>query len=272
MVDLHGWVPLGAPDPTEINWLHFYLVGPEVSNPGPQQTLTNLSLAGTSFLQVLNPGRFAGHAPGDNFPTDLYQPPYCMLIGGTSEEVRLRSICTAGIPAGFNIELDKPLQASYAIGAILRLKAGWTFSFSQVHFERSLRYEENAAVITPPYRYRVVVQKEMGSLNEAQSKASGTLQMESPAKRGVRVRIDGDPDLMIGYNARIFCEFPPFQNVIMVADDLEYSLGPDCDLVMMVLFGMPNIKIKDLSDLDIVDAHEKKLQNLGQGKTPMPLK
>jgi len=259
---IHGvWVP---PDPTDINWVSIFVSCNE-SNPGhgPGQPLLAPALAGEEYLRVANPEYFAS---GSTRKTFQFPNTYILEDSGDSEDVRIRVI---GSWDHDNLELDKGVINSYTVprGATVSVKGGWTICFSQLHFERKLRYEPSTTAPTPPYRYRMMISKEMENLNEAVARAEGIIAQEEEAMRPVRVLIDGDPRFEAGYSSRLYLDVDPFDNVSTFIDDIQYELGPDLDLRITLLLGEGDRRSRELTEFSLLDAHDRQLRNLGLGRS-----
>jgi hypothetical protein len=273
IVDLHGWVQVGTPDPTNINWPGLFSLLAE-PNPGhgPGQPLTGSAAAGTEYLAVALPELFAGMPPGAG-ERRFWQEAVCLLQkGATSEEVRIRGTSLSSIPLPDNIELAKGILHTYNLAGPttwLYLKGGWTICFSQFHFERNLRYEDNIASPVPPYRFRTMVAKEMEHLNEAVARAGAIIEQETEVKKYLRLSVDGNPEFEIGGRTRVYLGVNPFNNLGMVIDDLEYSLDASQDFQITLSLGTQAQRQRELNEFTVMDQHERRLVNLGLGKTEM---
>jgi len=257
---VHGvWVP---PDPTDINWVSIYVLCNE-PNPGhgPGQPLLAPAHSGKEYLRVANPQYFAS---GSTRKTFQFPNTYVLEDSGDSEDVRIRVVGLWGLD---NLELDKGVINDYTVpaGATVSVKAGWTICFSQFHFQRRLRYE--AGTPTPPYRYRMMVAKEMESLNEAVAKADGIIAQEEGTMKSVKVLIDGDPRFEAGYRSRLYLDVDPFDNVSMFIDDIQYELGSDLDFRTTLTLGEGDRRSRELTELSVLDAHDRQLRNLGLGRS-----
>ena len=272
LLDLHGWVELGVPDPTDIGWPSLYLTLSE-PNPGlgPGQALIVVAAVGDEYLSVANPGEFAGIPAAYSSEFRFWQEAVCLLQkGATSEEVCIRGTSLPSIPAGYNIELAKGILNAYnLVGATPHLyrKGGWTACFSQFHFERNLRVTEEATSPTPPYRYRLMVSKEMEHLNEAVARANSILEQETGTKQYVRLSVDGHPEFEIGNKTRTYLGISPFNNVGLIIDDIEYRLAEDQDLQVTLFLGTQSQRPRELNELTVLDQQERHITNLGLGKT-----
>ena len=274
---LHGWEPYSAwdvihgvwvpPDPTDINWVSIFVSCNELSpGHGPGQLLLAPALAGAEYLRVANPEYFASGSTRKLF---LLPNTYILEDSGDSEDVRIRGVGLDSIPGFDNLELDKGVIYNYTVpaGARVSVKGGWTICFSQLHFERKLRYEPSATAPTPPYRYRMMISKEMENLNEAVARAEGIIAQEEEAMRPVRVLIDGDPRFEAGYSPRLHLDVDPFDNVSTFIDDIQYELGPDLDLRITLLLGEGDRRSRELTEFSLLDAHDRQLRNLGLGRS-----
>lgn len=274
VTNLHGWVTVGAPDPTDVNWPRIFCALAEPSpGHGPGQALAGPALVGTEYLAVAQPELFAGMPPGAG-ERRFWQESVCLLQkGATSEEVRIRGTSLSSIPLPDNIELTKGILNTYNMAGPtpwLYLKGGWTICFSQFHFERNLRYEDEVAAPTPPYRYRLMVAKEMEHLNEAVARADSIVEQETETKIYARLTVDrGHPEFEIGNRVRLYLGVAPFNNVGFVIDDIEYSLGEDQDFVTELTLGTLSQRQRELNEFTVMDQHERRLENLGLGKTEM---
>ena len=260
---IHGiWVP---PDPTDINWVSIFVSCNE-SNPGhgPGQPLLAPALAGEEYLRVLHPEYFAS---GSTRKTFQFPNTYILKDSGDSEDVRIRVVGLWGLD---NLELDKGVINDYYTdphGATVSVKGGWTICFSQLHFERKLRYEPSATAPTPPYRYRMMISKEMENLNEAVARAEGIIAQEEETMRPVRALIDGDPRFEAGYSSQLYLNVDPFDNVSTFIDDIQYELGPDLDLRITLLLGEGDRRSRELTEFSLLDVHDRQLRNLGLGRS-----
>ena len=255
------------PDPTDINWVSIYVSCNELDpGPGPGQALLADVPAGDLYWRVAKPEYFASSTTSTR-KTFLQPNTYTLEDAGHSEDVRIKGVSTGGIPAPDNLELDKVVINSYFIPATVSVKGGWTICFSQFHFERKLRYEPSATAPTPPYRYRMMIAKEMENLNEAVARAEGIIAQEEETMRPVRVLIDGDPRFEAGYSSRLFLDVDPFDNTPMFIDDIQYELGSDLDLRITLLLGEGDRRTRELTELSVLDAHDRQLRNLGLGRS-----
>jgi len=277
---LHGWTAHDAwdvvngvwvpPDPTDINWVSIAVSCSESSpGHGPGQILLSDADAGEQYLEVAHPEYFAGSSKPNTRKTFQLPNTYILEDAGGSEDVRIKGVGLLSTPTPDNIELDKVVINDYktALGAQISVRGGWTICFSQLHFERKLRYEPSATAPTPPYRYRMMVAKEMENLNEAVAKAEGIIAQEKEAMRPVRVLIDGDPRFEAGYRSRLYLDVDPFDNVSTFIDDTQYELGPDLDLRITLLLGEGDRRSRELTELSVLDAHDRQLRNLGLGRS-----
>jgi hypothetical protein len=256
------WVP---PDPTDINWVSIYVSCSELPPPGhgPGQDLLAPALAGDEYLRVLHPEYFAS---GSTRKTFLLPNTYTLEDAGDSEDVRIRVIGLWGLD---NLELDKGVIHNYTVpaGATVSVKGGWTICFSQLHFERKLRYEPSATAPIPPYRYRMMVAKEMENLNEAVARAEGIIVQEEGTMKSVRVLIDGDPRFEVGYSPRLYLDVDPFDNIPMFIDDIQCELGADLDFKITLTLGEGDRRVREFSEFSLLDAHDRQLRNLGLGRS-----
>ena len=262
---IHGvWVP---PDPTDINWVSIFVSCNE-ANPGhgPGQALVANAPAGDQYLRVLNPQYFASGSTRKLF---LLPNTYLLEDAGSSEEVRIKGVSLDSTPTPDNLELDKGVINSYTVaaGARISVKGGWTICFSQLHFERKLRYEPSATAPTPPYRYRMMISKEMENLNEAVARAEGIIAQEEETMKPVRVLIDGDPRFEAGYSPQLYLDVEPFDNVSMFIDDIQYGLGADLDFKITLTLGEGGRRVRELTEFSLLDAHDRQLRNLGLGRS-----
>ena len=265
ILELYDWVESIAPsdpDPTEINWVSL-TVRPAEPNPGGVvgRQLTMPASAGDRYVQVDNWRYYAGLDPGTSGEYMFWQPTIAIL--GT-EEVRIRR-SGDNLDGTHNIELDAPILTGKAIGIRLSPKAGWVMSLSQFRFERDLRYETDPASPIPPYRYRMMVAREMENLNEAQARADGIIAQEETTMVSVKVNVDGDPRFEIGYNPSLYLGVDPFDAVDMFIDDITYILGADLDFRLSLLLGLHSRRPRELTEHTILDTHDQQLRNLGLG-------
>jgi len=262
---IHGvWVP---PDPTDINWVSIFVSCNE-SDPGhgPGQALLADAPAGDQYLMVLHPEYFASGSTRKLF---LLPNTYLLEDAGDSEEVRIKGVSLDSTPAPDNLELDKVVINNYTVaaGATVSVKGGWTICFSQLHFERKLRYEPSAIAPTPPYRYRMMIAKEMENLNEAVARAEGIIVQEEEVMKSVRLLIDGDPRFEAGYSPRLYLDVDPFDNVSMFIDDILCELGADLDFKITLTLGEGDRRVRELTEFSLLDAHDRQLRNLGLGRS-----
>jgi len=262
---IHGvWVP---PDPTDINWVSIFVSCNE-PNPGhgPGQALVANAPPGDQYLRVINPQYFASGSTRKLF---LLPNSYLLEDAGDSEEVRIKGVSLDSTPAPDNLELDKGVIHNYTVaaGARISVKGGWTICFSQLHFERKLRYEPIATAPTPPYRYRMMIAKEMENLNEAVARAEGIIVQEEGTMKPVRVLIDGDPRFEAGYSPRLYLDVDPFDNVSMFIDDILCELGADLDFKITLTLGEGDRRVRELTEFSLLDTHDRQLRNLGLGRS-----
>ena len=271
LVNLHGWVQTGAPDPTDLAWPSLYVNCNEV-NPGtgPGQLLALAANAGDQYLSVPNAERFAGLTSGKLI---FWQDSVCLLQkGATSEEVRITGVALDSIPLPYNIELQKPILNTYSLGipnSWLYQKGGYTICFSQFRFQRNLRLQDSKSGAVPPYRYRMMIAKEMDTLNEAQARANAVIAQETTSKKYVIANVDGNPEFEIGSRCRVYLGVHPFQNVPTIVDDIEYRLGPDLDFNIALTLGSASTRAANLSELAVMSQQERHIRNIGLGKTKM---
>lgn len=275
VTDLHGWIPVGTPDPMDINWVSISVFCAEASpGHGPGQALTVGSAAGTQYLAVANPELFAGLDGTGTSTKRFWQESVCLVQkGATSEEVRLRGTSLDSTPAPYNVELAKELNNNYNLPGPtprLYLKGGWTICFSQLYFERNLRYEEAAVSPTPPYRYRMLISKEMENLNEAQARAGAIIEQETETLKFINLLVYGSPDFEIGYRSRVYLGIAPFNNVWMILDDVQYSLGADQDFIVTLMLGLITAnRPREINERSVLNQHERHIRNLGLGDAGM---
>jgi len=280
VIELNGWIAysdwdviLGVevpPDPTDINWVSIFVSCNESDpGPGPGQALVappNLIPVGHQYLRVANPEYFAS---GSTRKTFLLPNTYLLEDSGDSEDVRIRGVDLLSTPAPDNLELDKGVINAYTVadGATVSVKGGWTICFSQFHFERKLRYEPSAAALIPPYRYRMMIAKEMENLNEAVARAEGIIVQEEGTMKPVKVLIDGDPRFEAGYSPQLYLDVDPFDNIPMFIDDIQYQLGADLDFKVTLALGEGDRRFRELTEFSLLDAHDRQLRNLGLGRS-----
>jgi len=254
------------PDPTDINWISIDVSCNELDpGHGPGQALSVGVSIGDQYLMVTNPEYFASGSTRKLF---LLPNTYILEKGVISEDVRIRGVGLDSIPGLDNLELDKVVINDYTFpGARVSVKGGWTICFSQLHFERKLRYEPSAAAPTPPYRYRMMVAKEMENLNEAVARADGIIVQEEGIMKSVRVLIDGDPRFETGFSPRLYLDVDPFDNVSMFIDDIQYGLGADLDFKVTLTLGEGDRRVRELTEFSLLDAHDRQLRNLGLGRS-----
>lgn len=274
VTNLHGWVVNGTPDPTDIAWPRLSAFCREADpGLGPGQQILVKVNKDDEYLSVQFPEKFAGLQAGITGARRFWQESICLLRkGAQSEEVRIRGTSLASTPLPYNIELVKGVLQTYNLGSPqpwLYLKGGWTICFSQFHFERNLRYEQGVASPRPPYRYRLMVSKEMEHLNEAVARAGSIIEQETGAKIYARLTVDGNPEFEVGGRTRIYFGVDPFNNVGMVIDDVEYVLEDDQDLKVDLTLGTMTQRQRELNEFTVMDQHERRLKNLGLGKERM---
>jgi len=279
VTELNGWTAYSAwdvihgvlvpPDPTDINWVSIFVSCNE-SNPGhgPGQVLLANVSAGDQYLRVANPEYFASSRTSTR-KLFLLPNTYLLEDAGDSEDVRIRGVSLDSIPAPDNLELDKVVINNYTVaaGATVSVKGGWTICFSQFHFERKLRYEPSAVAPTPPYRYRMMIAKEMENLNEAVARADGIIVQEEGIMKTVRLLIDGDPRFEAGYSPRLYLDVEPFDNIPMFIDDIQYGLGADLDFKITLTLGEGDRRVRELTEFSLLNAHDRQLRNLGLGRS-----
>lgn len=279
VTELNGWTAYSAwdvihgvwvlPDPTDINWVSIFVSCNEIDpGSGPGQALLANAPAGDQYLRVANPQYFASSRTSTR-KTFLQPNTYTLEDAGGSEDVRIRGVSTGSIPAPDNLELDKVVINSYTVaaGATVSVKGGWTICFSQFHFERKLRYEPSAVAPIPPYRYRMMVAKEMENLNEAVARADGIIVQEEGVMKSVRLLIDGDPRFEAGYSPKLYLDVDPFDNVSMFIDDILCELGADLDFKITLTLGEGDRRVRELTEFSLLEAHDKQLRNLGLGRS-----
>jgi hypothetical protein len=259
------------PDPTDINWVSIYVSCIELPPPGhgPGQDLVNNASSGDQYLRVQDPEFFASSRTSTR---KLFLLPNTYILeddSPASEDVRIRGVGLDSIPSPYNLELDKVVINDYYVtdGAKVSVKGGWTICFSQLHFERKLRYEPSATAPTPPYRYRMMIAKEMENLNEAVARAEGIIVQEEGTMKPVRVLIDGDPRFETGYSPRLYLDVDPFDNVSTFIDDIQYQLGADLDFKITLTLGEGDRRVRELTEFSLLDAHDRQLRNLGLGRS-----
>jgi len=272
---LHGWEPYSAwdvihgiwvpPDPTDINWVSIFVSCNEPDpGHGPGQPLQANAPIGDEYLQVAHPEYFAS---GSSRKLFLLPNTYILEGGGNSEDVRIRGVGLLSIPGSDNLELDKGVIKGYTTGSTVSVRGGWTICFSQLHFERKLRYEPSATAPTPPYRYRMMIAKEMENLNEAVARAEGIIVQEEGVMKSVRVLIDGDPLFEAGYHSQLYLNVDPFDNVSTFIDDILCELGADLDFKITLTLGEVDRRVRELTEFSLLDAHDRQLRNLGLGRS-----
>lgn len=279
VTELNSWVAYPAwdrfhgtyvyPDPTDINWVSIYVSC--IEDPpghGPGQDLKADVIAGDQYLMVQYPEYFASSRTSTR-KLFLLPNTYILEDAWDSEDVRIRGVGLDSIPSPDNLELDKVIIHPYKLARNARIyvKGGWTICFSQLHFERKLRYEPSAAAPTPPYRYRMMVAKEMENLNEAVARAEGIIVQEEGVMKTVRVFIDGDPRFEAGYSPQLYLNVDPFDNVSMFIDDIQFQLGADLDFKVTLTLGEGDRRTRELNEFSLLDAHDKQLRNLGIGRS-----
>jgi len=282
VTELNGWTEnsdwdlsysppiLVPPDPTDINWVSIYVSCIERPPPGhgPGQDLVNNASSGDQYLRVQDPEFFASSRTSTR-KLFLLPNTYSLEDSSYSEDVRIRGVGLDSIPSPYNLELDKVVINDYTVaqGAAIYVKGGWTICFSQLQFERKLRYEPSATAPTPPYRYRMMVAKEMENLNEAVARAEGIIVQEEGVMKTVRVLIDGDPRFEAGYSPRLYLNVDPFDNVSMFIDDTQFQLGADLDFKVTLTLGEGDRRTRELNEFSLLDTHDKQLRNLGIGRS-----
>jgi len=275
VIELHGWQAVtGSEDPTDISFVSIDVIAAEPDpGYGPGQNTLAAVVAGWEYLRVPNPELFAGFNTWGGGARRFWQESVCQLVrGAVEEEVCIQGTQLASIPGFDNIQLTKGLNNAFGNTATLRLKGGWTIGFSQLHFERNLQYLTEAAAITPPYRYRMAVAKEMEKLNEAQVHAESIIEQETVTKQYVDLSVYGNPEFTIGGRVKAYLGKAPFENANLVVDDIEYTLGADLDFQITLTLGITAQKQRELNEFNVMGQQETRLRNLSLGTSELRIK
>jgi len=270
---MKGWQVTGNPDPTNIDWIAFYVELHE-ADPGyavsAGKQLANAASAGDQYIELTNPEVIAGYAPGTMTTTRTMQRTIeCEIVkGGTTETVHVLMIYPPSAPGTTNVLLNYPLLNNFAATAKLYVKGGKSFSFSQLHFERSFQQSGQEIPTIGPRRYRLYDADELKYQSEADGKIAAVLNMDAHARQWVKIVIDGDPEKEIGTRVKVFLDPHRnmiFQNVAMIIDNIEYLLT-DVDL-MQTLTLTPvttSIKPRQLDDFNTIDAANYNLRKIAR--------
>jgi len=269
---LYGWVRIGAYNGKTCNYVEIsvYCAEPNPGPYGPSLSLASNITAGDDYININAIERLGGYPPGTPLETPITRKIELIAKQGATEE----SLIVQGIngpfyPAGTNTQISPAAQNNFTAGsATIYVRSGWTIAFSQLRFERALRYQQEAlSPLGPPYRYKLVTKKEMEYLTEAESYATIELAQEASAKQWVKIMIDGDPRINIGYRMRLYLDpyhSKIFQNVPMIIDDLEYNLDDQVELSMELLLAPSNeaSKARALTEMTAFDVLFRKAENL----------
>jgi len=273
--NLKGWIRLG--NPLNIcNYLSFSIIQAE-PNPGPYgptRTLGANITAGDDFIDINGVDQLAGYPPGTTLETPITRKIELIAVqGAVKESLYVQGINGSYYPLGKNSMISPQAQNNFAAASTaLYVRVGWTIAFSQLRFERALRYEEEAlSPLGPPYRYKFVTKKEMEYLTEAESYAAIELAQEAAAKQWIKIVVDGDPRITIGYRMTIRLDpyhSKVFQNVPMIIDDLEYNLENQVDFFMELMLAPSNktSKARALTEMTAFDVLFRKTENLSTPK------
>ena len=275
---MKGWQVTGNPDPTNIDWIAFYVelheTDPGYAVSGGKQ-LANAASAGDQYIELTNPEEIAGYAPGTMTTTRTMQRTIeCEIVkGGTAETVHVLMIHPPSAPGTTNVLLDYPLIHNFAATAKLYVKGGKSFSFSQLHFERNFQESGQEIPTIGPRRYRLYDADELKYQSETDGKIEAVLNMDAHAKQWVKVIIDGDPEKEIGTRVRVFLDPHHnliFQNVPMIIDNIEYLLADvDLEQTLTLTPVTTSIKPRQLNEFNIIDASNYNLRKIARrGRKP----
>jgi len=275
--NLKGWIRIGGYTGNICNYpeISVYPAEPNPGPYGPSMILGSNIVAGDEYISISSVERLAGYPPGSSASNNPFTQTVEIIAkqGATEETLPVKSIKGTYFPAGKNTLLDVSAQNSFTAGSTtLYIRVGWTIAFSQFRFERALKYSEEAiSPLGPPYRYKIISRKEIEYLTEAESHAAIELAQLASAKQWVKVNVDGDPRILIGY--RMVTHLDPnhskvFQNTPMIIDDLEYMLENQTDFNIELLLAPSNAqsKARSLTDATAFDTLFRKALNLESTK------
>lgn len=230
---MKGWDVVGNPDPTDVNWVAFYVRLPEVTPNSGYARVSGYKIlvtispgAGDNHIQVNAPENLAGFQTGAQTYELILNRPIDAEIDG--EGVQLRVLYPRTAPATENIRLEAPLISGKSTGDPLRVLAGKTFCFSQLRFERDFKGIGTGISTLGPKRYRVYREEEFKFQSQADSKVDAILNMEGVPRRWVKIEIDGDPEKEVGTSVKLYLDpshNTVFENVRMMIDDIQYVLN-----------------------------------------------
>ena len=274
--NLKGWIRITGYNGNICNYigLSVYCAEPNPGPYGPSLSLGANITAGDDYIDINAVEQLGGYPLGTPLEAPITRKIELIAVQGAVEEsLIVQGINGSFYPLGTNCMLSPQAQNNFATASTtLYVRAGWTIAFSQLRFERALKYEEEAlSPLGPPYRYKLVTKKEMEYLTEAESYAAIELAQEASAKQWVKVVVDGDPRITIGY--RMTVRLDPyhskvFQNVPMIIDDLEYNLESQVDFFMELMLAPSNktSKARALTEMTAFDVLFRKTENLSTTK------
>ncbi len=275
---MKGWEATGNPDPTNIDWIAFFI---DLQEPDPGYAVsTGKKLAagvtaGDQYIQLTDPEQIAGYAPGTMTTTRTMQRTIeCDIVqGGTTETVHILMIYPPSTPGTTNVLLEYPLLNSFTAAAKLYVKGGKSFSFSQLHFERNFQESGQEIPTIGPRRYRLYDADELSYQSEVDGKTEAVLNMDAHPRQWVKIIIDGDPEKEIGTRVRVFLDphhNQIFQNVAMIIDNVEYLLTDvDLEQTLTLTPVTTSIKPRQLNDFNILDTSNYNLRKIARrGRKP----
>ena len=275
---MKGWLAVGTPDPTEINWVSLSVELDE-ADPGYAVTagkaLTAAGSTGEQYISVNNPENLAGYPNGITSRRGLNRPVHSIIIeGATEEKVEVIMVYPdTSTPAGRNILLQNPLNNNFTTSAKLYVLAGKTFCMSQLHFERNFQKTGQNLPTIGPRRYRIYGADELKYQSETDGKVEAVLNLDTLPRRYVKIRIDGDPEKEIGTLVRVYLDPTHnqiFQNTLMIIDNVEYRLQDvDLEQTLTLTPTTTSIKPRDLTTVNAMNAVGWNLQKIARrGITP----
>jgi hypothetical protein len=233
ITDLNGWVenypnPAHTPaeayltaDPLSIDFILFEVNCGE-SEPGyatgggrkhlEVEYLTDATSSGEFYIRINKPEEVWGR--GKNFPDTVtgetifsHPNPSAYLGIGLQELVRIDAINgdypDAASGSKYNVRLTHPIVNNYSAGTPLYLEGGFSWSLSQLRFEKNTFVEYSKSVVPThlqnPKRYRVSSFTKAELVEEAKNNAEHELNVLGRSREKLEVLIDGDPRYLPGY-------------------------------------------------------------------------
>jgi hypothetical protein len=309
--DLQGWREVGSPDPDQIDFISFKINCAEEEpgksgnwDPWSNGTMPpairdkrfvnrvalqqNVSV-GDYYIRIPNPNTYFGWssagAPATlSGETVFYNPkPICILgdtVGNSHEFVEIDAI-NGEYPSNNNVRLRFPVQNAYTgSNKYLYIIGGWSFSFSQLRFERNVLFEKESTLpahLQNPRRYKVVDYSEIEYSSEAEARADQELLQLGIVTQFAKPLIDGDPRQRIGY--RVITRFDPersaagepnpiFHDIYMLIDDAQYVVA-GVDFYAVYTLGTMSSRGRELNEAVVMSRQEKKIHRTARGTIPL---